>query len=87
MIDLAGNTFGDKVDLDIIVEDDCSESVILQELMDGNGDMNMTMDAHLAKGSSRQLRDERTSMMINRNDYKPSLGSSDGSRQPNVVAN
>ena len=45
LIDLAGNTFGDKVDLDIIVEDDCSESVILQELMDGGDNMmaNMSM--------------------------------------------
>ena len=38
LIDEAGNYFGDKVVLDIIVEDDCSEAVILAEMMD-NVDM------------------------------------------------
>lgn len=33
LMDNSGNSFGEKVDLDIIVEDDCSESVILAEMM------------------------------------------------------
>lgn len=43
LIDESGNYFGDKVVLDVIVEEDCSESVILAELMD-NVDMSMSMD-------------------------------------------
>ena len=43
LFDDKGNFFGDKVVLDIIVEDDCSESVILAEMMD-NVDMNMSMN-------------------------------------------
>ena len=42
LIDGQGNYFGDKVILDVIVEDECSESVILAEMMD-NVDMNMSM--------------------------------------------
>ena len=41
LIDAQGNYFGDKVVLDVIVEEDCSESVILAEMMD-NVDMSMT---------------------------------------------
>lgn len=65
--------------MDIIVEDDCSESVILQELM-GNGDTSM-MEMNMSMANDkRPLRDERTSMMINRGDFKAQLG------KPNNVA-
>ena len=41
LIDEIGNYFGSKVELDVIVLDECSDSVILQELMD-NPDMSMS---------------------------------------------
>ena len=41
LIDDQGNYFGDKVVIDIIVEDECSESVILAELME-NPDMSLS---------------------------------------------
>ena len=40
LIDEQGQYFGDKVVLDIIVEDDCSDAVILAEMMD-NVDMSV----------------------------------------------
>ena len=43
LIDDQGQYFGDKVVLDIIVEDDCSDAVILAEMMD-NVDMSMQID-------------------------------------------
>ena len=43
LLDQQGNYFGDKVVLDIIVEDDCSDAVILAEMMD-NVDMSVQHD-------------------------------------------
>ena len=57
--------------LDVIVEEDCSESVILAEMMD-NVDMSMNM--HDSKLGSLSAREERTSMMIHRQDLKPRFG-------------
>lgn len=64
LLDSQGNYFGDKVVLDIIVEDDCSESVILAEMME-NVDMNVRRDEPNF-GMKMNPRDERTSMMIHR---------------------
>lgn len=66
LIDQQGNYFGDKVVLDVIVEDDCSESVILAEMMD-NVDMNMSMQQKDHKPDFNALRNQRMSMMIHRN--------------------
>ena len=44
LVDAQGNHFGDKVVLDIIVEDDSSDAAHLASMMD-NVDMNMKHDA------------------------------------------
>ena len=62
LLDNEGNYFGDKVVLDVIVEDDCSDAVILAEMMD-NVDMSVRNEPNFNKVP---LRDERKSMMINR---------------------
>ena len=64
LIDQQGNYFGDKVVLDVIVEDDCSESVILAEMMD-NVDMNLSMQKD-NKQDFNAMRNQRMSMMIHR---------------------
>ena len=43
LIDAQGNHFGEKVVLDIIVEDDSSDAALLAEMMD-NVDMSMKHD-------------------------------------------
>ena len=67
LLDGEGNYFGDKVVLDVIVEDDCSESVILAEMMD-NVDMSMRHDDRRDEPDFKGFnpRDERTSMLIHR---------------------
>ena len=65
LIDALGNYFGDKVVLDVIVEDDCSESVILAEMMD-NVDMSMSMKNEIDFNQKLNPRDERVSMLIHR---------------------
>lgn len=64
LIDETGNYFGDKVVLDIIVEDDCSEAVILAEMMD-NVDMSRQEEMEFT-GVKPSPRNERVSMMIHR---------------------
>ena len=44
LIDAQGNHFGEKVELDIIVEDDSSDAALLASMMD-NVDMTMKHDA------------------------------------------
>ena len=44
LIDAQGNHFGEKVELDIIVEDDSSDAALLASMMD-NVDMSMKHDA------------------------------------------
>ena len=63
LLDDQGNYFGDKVVLDVIVEDDCSDAVILAEMMD-NVDMSMTHDK--VDFSDINHRDNRVSMMHHR---------------------
>ena len=65
LFDHQGNFFGDKVVLDIIIEDDCSESVILAEMMD-NVDMNMSMSNNKVDFNKMVPRNERVSMMIHK---------------------
>lgn len=65
LIDQQGNYFGDKVVLDVIVEDDCSESVILAEMMD-NVDMNLSMQQRDTKPDFNAMRAQRMSMMIHK---------------------
>ena len=64
LIDETGNYFGDKVVLDIIVEDDCSDAVILAEMMD-NVDMSRQEEVEFT-GIMPSPRNERVSMMIHR---------------------
>ena len=83
-MDNSGNSFGEKVDLDIIVEDDCSESVILAEMMQG-GDMSMSMDMNFMAGKA-PARDERVSMMIHRQSFQQKQGAGNqGVNQPGMV--
>ena len=64
LLDGQGNYFGDKVVLDIIVEDDCSDAVILAEMMD-NVDMSLQHENHVDFNKLPQ-RDDRKSMMHHR---------------------
>ena len=68
LIDQFGNYFGDKVVLDVQVEDDCSESVILQEMMD-NVDMNVSISND--NQNPMDMRNARTSMMIHKPGFVP----------------
>ena len=76
LIDSQGYYFGEKVLLDVIVEEDTSESVMLAQMMDSSVDMNMLGADMNQPGFSGSLsaRSERTSMMIHRNDTKPRFG-------------
>ena len=73
LMDDEGTYFGDKVDLDFIVEEDCSESVILQEFMnDSVADMSVQS---LRVLNPSEHRSERISMMAQRRpEMQPQMG-------------